>query len=73
MFMDVRGFTTLSETLSDQPQTLTKIINIILDEATNVIMQHGGTLDKYIGDAMAFWNAPIAQNDHARRRCSYRT
>ena len=68
MFMDVRGFTTLSETLSDQPQTLTKIINIILDEATNVIMQHGGTLDKYIGDAiMAFWNAPIAQDDHARR------
>ncbi|MGC6529457.1 MAG: CHASE2 domain-containing protein [Candidatus Puniceispirillaceae bacterium] len=68
MFMDVRGFTTLSETLSDQPQTLTKIINIILDEATTVIMAHGGTLDKYIGDAiMAFWNAPIAQDDHERR------
>ena len=68
MFMDVRGFTTLSETLSKQPQTLTKIINIILDEATNVIMKHGGTLDKYIGDAiMAFWNAPIAQEDHAKR------
>ena len=68
MFMDVRGFTTLSETLSKQPQTLTKIINIILDEATNVIMKHGGTLDKYIGDAiMAFWNAPIAQGDHAKR------
>ena len=68
MFMDVRGFTTLSETLSKQPQTLTKIINIILDEATNVIMKHGGTLDKYIGDAiMAFWNAPIAQDDHAKR------
>ncbi|MGC6518183.1 MAG: CHASE2 domain-containing protein [Candidatus Puniceispirillaceae bacterium] len=68
MFMDVRGFTTLSETLSKQPQTLTKIINIILDEATSVIMRHGGTLDKYIGDAiMAFWNAPIAQADHAKR------
>ena len=68
MFMDVRGFTTLSETLSSQPQTLTRIINIILDEATEIIMAHGGTLDKYIGDAiMAFWNAPVAQTDHARR------
>ena len=68
MFMDVRGFTTLSETLSDKPQTLTRIINIILDEATTVIMKHGGTLDKYIGDAiMAFWNAPVTQQDHARR------
>ena len=68
MFMDVRGFTTLSETLSQKPQTLTRIINIILDEATSVIMKHGGTLDKYIGDAiMAFWNAPVAQSDHARR------
>ena len=68
MFMDVRGFTTLSETLADKPQTLTTIINLILDEATGVIMRHGGTLDKYIGDAiMAFWNAPIAQADHARR------
>ena len=68
MFMDVRGFTTLSETLSTKPQTLTKIINIILDEATTVIMAHGGTLDKYIGDAiMAFWNAPVAQSDHHRR------
>ena len=68
MFMDVRGFTTLSETLSSQPQTLTRIINIILDEATEVIMAHGGTLDKYIGDAiMAFWNAPVAQTDHASR------
>lgn len=68
MFMDVRGFTTLSETLSSQPQTLTRIINIILDEATSVIMKHGGTLDKYIGDAiMAFWNAPVPQADHHRR------
>ena len=68
MFMDVRGFTTLSETLSAQPQTLTRIINIILDEATEIIMAHGGTLDKYIGDAiMAFWNAPVSQADHARR------
>ena len=68
MFMDVRGFTTLSERLADKPQELTRIINIILDEATHVIMAHGGTLDKYIGDAvMAFWNAPLPQHDHHAR------
>ena len=68
MFMDVRGFTTLSERLADKPQELTRIINIILDEATQVIMAHGGTLDKYIGDAvMAFWNAPLPQDDHQAR------
>ena len=68
MFMDVRGFTTLSERLRDRPQDLTEAINLILDEASQIILAQGGTLDKYIGDAvMAFWNAPIAQPDHARR------
>ena len=68
MFMDVRGFTTLSEKMADKPQELTRVINLILDEATNVIMNHGGTLDKYIGDAvMAFWNAPLPQDDHHAR------
>ncbi len=68
MFFDVRGFTTLSEKMADKPQELTRIINLILDEATNVIMAHGGTLDKYIGDAvMAFWNAPLDQEDHHAR------
>ena len=68
MFMDVRGFTTLSEALADTPETLTHIINHIMDRATAIILDHGGTLDKYIGDAlMAFWNAPMPQSDHARR------
>lgn len=68
MFMDVRGFTTLSEALADDPETLTHIVNHIMDKATAIILDHGGTLDKYIGDAlMAFWNAPMAQEDHARR------
>ena len=68
MFMDVRGFTTLSERLRDRPQDLTEAINLILDEASQIILAQGGTLDKYIGDAvMAFWNAPVAQRDHARR------
>ena len=70
-FLDIRGFTTLSETLADRPQDLTKIINHILDHCTEIILKHGGTLDKYIGDAiMAFWNAPIAQSDHALRATS---
>ena len=74
MFMDVRGFTTLSESMSANPQALTRLINIILDEASEVIMAHGGTLDKFIGDCvMAFWNAPLAQPDHhGRRRCRHR-
>ena len=68
MFMDVRGFTTLSEALVDTPETLTHIINHIMDKATAIILDHGGTLDKYIGDAlMAFWNAPMPQDDHAKR------
>ena len=68
MFMDVRGFTTLSESMSANPQALTRLINIILDEASEVIMAHGGTLDKFIGDCvMAFWNAPLAQPDHHAR------
>ena len=68
MFMDVRGFTTMSEALSGDPQTLTQMVNMIMDKATAIILDHGGTLDKYIGDAlMAFWNAPMPQDDHARR------
>lgn len=68
MFMDVRGFTTLSESLAASPQVLTRLINIILDEASDVILAHEGTLDKFIGDCvMAFWNAPLPQADHHDR------
>ena len=68
MFMDVRGFTSLSESMSSNPQALTQLINIILDEASEIIMAHEGTLDKFIGDCvMAFWNAPMAQPDHRSR------
>lgn len=68
MFMDIRGFTTLTEAMADSPQKLTMIINTIMDSATAIVLNHGGTLDKYIGDAlMAFWNAPMPQQDHARR------
>ncbi len=67
LFMDVEGFTTLSEALADDPATLTLMINQIMDKATAIVLDNGGTLDKYIGDAlMAFWNAPIPQSEHAR-------
>ncbi len=64
-FSDVRGFTGLSEQLS--PQQLTRLMNIYLSEMTRIIHEQRGTVDKYIGDAvMAFWGAPLEDNDHAR-------
>ncbi len=67
-FCDVRGFTALSEKLS--PEVLVEVMNAYLDRVTEVLFQHGATLDKYLGDGvMAFWGAPIAQPDHARKAC----
>lgn len=66
MFTDVQGFTALSERLT--PEALTSFMNRYLGIVTQVILDHGGTVDKYIGDAVvAFWNAPLEQPDHARR------
>ncbi len=66
LFSDVRGFTTISETLS--PDDLAHYINEYLTSMSLVIRErHRGTLDKYIGDAiMAFWGAPVADAEHAR-------
>jgi adenylate cyclase len=67
MFVDVRGFTTISEGLS--PKDLREYINLYLTAMSEDIRSsHQGTLDKYIGDAvMAFWGAPVAFADHASR------
>lgn len=63
-FSDIRGFTSLSEGLT--PKQLTRLMNVYLTEMTEVIHQHRGTIDKYIGDAlMAFWGAPITDELHA--------
>jgi adenylate cyclase len=68
MFSDIRGFTTMSEKLT--PEGLTQFLNEYLTPMTEILIQHQGTLDKYMGDAiMAFWGAPIEQKDHARRAC----
>jgi adenylate cyclase len=64
MFCDIRGFTVISESL--EAEALTSFINAFLTPMTDVILSHGGTIDKYMGDAiMAFWNAPLDDPDHA--------
>jgi len=68
MFTDLAGFSTFSERLG--PVELTALLNDYLSEMTDIILEEGGTLDKYEGDAIiAFWNAPLAQPDHAVRAC----
>jgi len=65
LFSDIVGFTSISEAL--EPRELAAFINEYLTSMSLVIREHGGTLDKYIGDAiMAFWGAPVADPDHAR-------
>ena len=68
MFSDIRGFTSIAEGLT--PDALVHLLNEFLGEMTEVLFQHLGTLDKYIGDAiMAFWGSPYPQDDHALRGC----
>jgi adenylate cyclase len=68
LFCDLRGFTALSERLD--PAALTRVVNGFLQAATDAILAHGGTVDKYVGDAvMAFWNAPLEQPEHATLAC----
>lgn len=65
LFADVRGFTTLAETLP--PDELAQLMNDYLSAMTDVIRAYRGTLDKYVGDAIvAFWGAPLADPQHAR-------
>jgi len=65
LFTDIRSFTTISEGLS--PEDLSALLKEYLTPMTQIIHDHRGTIDKYIGDAvMAFWGAPLADPDHAR-------
>ena len=62
LFVDIRGFTTMSERLS--PEEVVHILNQYLSMTSSCIERHQGTLDKFVGDAtMAFWGAPIADDD----------
>ena len=70
LFSDVRGFTTISEQYKSNPQGLTMLINSLLTPLSEAVVAHKGTIDKYMGDnIMAFWNAPLADNDHAFNAC----
>lgn len=65
LFSDIRGFTKISEQYKDDPEALTRLINQLLTVLSNPILDHGGTIDKYMGDCiMAFWNAPTDQANH---------
>ncbi|WP_027552773.1 adenylate/guanylate cyclase domain-containing protein [Bradyrhizobium sp. Cp5.3] len=67
MFIDIAGFTGLSERMGDR---VVPLLSRYLDLASEVIVANGGTIDKFIGDAvMAFWGAPQPQADHALRCC----
>lgn len=68
LFSDVRGFTSLSESMS--AQELVNHLNIYLTLMTDIIMEYRGTLDKYVGDEiMCFWGAPLNEPDHALLAC----
>ena len=66
LFCDLHGFTTIAEAMKDDPQRLTVLVNRVMNPLSQAILEAGGTIDKYIGDAiMAFWNAPLDDPDHA--------
>lgn len=70
MFSDVRGFTTISKSYKHDPHGLTTLMNRFLTPLTNAILDRKGTIDKYMGDAiMAFWNAPIDDDQHQINAC----
>jgi adenylate cyclase len=68
LFMDICGFTPISEHYknNNDPEGLVVLINDYLNQMTNIILENGGTIDKYMGDCiMAFWNAPLPCENHA--------
>jgi adenylate cyclase len=68
LFSDIRGFSSFSERM--QPENLSSFLNEYLSPMTHLVLQQGGMLDKYIGDAvMAVYGAPLPQADHAAAAC----
>ena len=68
LFVDIRGFTTMSEELS--PEEVVEILNRYLTLTTDCIRKYHGTLDKFVGDCtMAFWNAPLPQENSVELAC----
>ena len=66
VFSDLEGFTKLSHGL--KPEVVASLLNRYLDRMSNIVLEYGGTLDKFVGDAVvAFWGAPIAYPDDGER------
>jgi len=69
-FSDIREFTSISESFNN-PKILIEYLNTYMSPMSEIIISHGGTIDKYIGDAiMAYWNAPLKIEDHADKAVS---
>ncbi len=66
VFTDLEGFTKLSHAIA--PETVATLLNRYLEMLSNVVLEHGGTIDKFVGDAVvAFWGAPISRPDDGER------
>jgi len=70
LFSDIRNFTSIAESYKANPQGLTQLVNRLLTPLSNIVVENGGTIDKYMGDnVMAFWNAPLDDAAHAQNAC----
>ena len=66
VFSDLQGFTTLSHAVT--PETVASLLNEYLDRLSDIVLHYGGTIDKFVGDAVvAFWGAPISRSDDGKR------
>lgn len=66
IFTDLQGFTKLSHATT--PETVARLLNAYLDRLSDVVLDHGGTIDKFVGDAIvAFWGAPLSRPDDGRQ------
>ena len=66
IFTDLEGFTKLSHAVT--PETVARLLNEYLDRLSDIVLDHGGTIDKFVGDAVvAFWGAPLSRPDDGER------
>ncbi|MDK2762348.1 MAG: adenylate/guanylate cyclase domain-containing protein, partial [Sphingopyxis sp.] len=69
VFTDLEGFTRLSHSVT--PETVARLLNEYLDRLSDIVLEHGGTIDKFVGDAVvAFWGAPLSRADDGPRAAS---